>query len=385
MEQIAAHESSARLEAGRAVDLADHVPGLLGSNGRRGAAEAEGTAAGSDEYIAGYAAGMLEHEFHLSGAVIQVEQGRVTVYPKRLAAEDPAKIVTALEAIPGVTRAEVHTGAEVVRASRPGLVQAVTPESESKFLPRGLLVDPFHADLRWPHFGAAYHSLSSHSVSSGHEFASAFGESFAVYRNAAPFQGEWELGIQAGVFGVFDTEKRSIDLINADYTFGVVASYRADKLSGFVRIRHQSSHLGDEFLLNNPQVARINLSYEELDLKLSYDVTTWLRLYGGVGTVVRKDPGTLGRETTQGGAEVKSPWLFWGGKVRPVAYADFQTNARTNWAVGQSIMGGLQFENARIGDRKLQVLAEYFSGPSPDGQLFTQRVEWIGMGVHLWF
>jgi hypothetical protein len=48
-------------------------------------------------------------------------------------------------------------------------------------------------------------------------------------------------------------------------------------------------------------------------------------------------------------------------------------------------MGGLQFENARIGDRKLQVLAEYFSGPSPDGQLFTQRVEWIGMGVHLWF
>ena len=74
-----------------------------------------------------------------------------------------------------------------------------------------------------------------------------------------------------------------------------------------------------------------------------------------------------------------------GGKVRPVVYADFQANARTNWNVAQSIMGGLQFENARIGDRKLQVLAEYFSGPSPDGQLFTQKVEWIGMGVHLWF
>ena len=328
---------------------------------------------------------MLEHEFHLSGAVIQVEQGRVAVYTKRLAAEDPAKIVTALEAIPGVTQAEVHTGAEISQAARPGLVQAVTPETDSKFLPRGLLVDPFHADLRWPHFGASYRSLSSHSLSSGHEFASAFGESFAVYRDAAPFEGEWELGIQAGVFGVFDTEKRSIDLINADYTFGVVASYRADKLSGFVRIRHQSSHLGDEFLLNNPQVARINLSYEEIDLKLSYDLATWLRLYGGVGMIVRKDPSTLGRETTQGGVELKSPWLFWGGKVRPVAYADFQTNARTHWAVGQSIMGGLQFENARIGDRKLQVLAEYFSGPTPDGQLFTQRVEWIGMGVHLWF
>lgn len=337
--------------------------------------------AASDEYIAGYAAGLLEHEFHLSGAVVQVEQGRVAVYAKRLAAEDPAKIVTALKAIPGVVSAEVHTGSAPEGAAGPGVVRATTPTAESKFLPRGLLVDPFHADLRWPHFGASYHSLSS----GGREFASAFGESFSVYRDAAPFQGEWELGIQAGVFGVFDTEKRSIDLINADYTFGIVASYRADRFSGFIRIRHQSSHLGDEFLLNNPQVVRINLSYEEIDLKMSYDLTTWLRVYGGVGTIVRKDPSTLGRETTQGGVELKSPWLFFGGKVRPVAYADFQTHARTHWSTGQSIMAGLQFENARIGDRKLQVLGEYYSGPSPDGQLFTQRVEWIGMGIHLWF
>ena len=338
-------------------------------------------AAASDEYIAGYAAGLLEHEFHLSGAVVRVSQGQVVVYAKRLAAEDPEKIVTALRAIPGVVGAEVYTGSPPEGTPGAAVVQATTPTSGSKFLPRGLLVDPLHADLRWPHFGASYRSLSG----GGKEFASAFGESFAVYRDAAPFEGEWELGIQAGVFGLFDTEKRSIDLINADYTFGIVASYRADKLSGFLRIKHQSSHLGDEFLLNNPQVNRINLSYEELDLKLSYDLTTWLRVYGGAGTIVRKDPSTLGRETTQGGVELKSPWLFLGGKVRPVAYADFQTHARTNWSVGQSIMAGLQFENARIGDRKLQVLGEYYSGPRPDGQLFTQRVEWIGMGIHLWF
>lgn len=336
--------------------------------------------ASSDEYIAGYAVGLLEHEFHLTGTVVQVEQGRVVVYAKRLGAEDPEKIVTALEAIPGVEQAEVRSGSPGP-APRAGVVQTATPESGSKFLPRGLLVDPFHGDLRWPHFGASYHALSS----GGREFASAFGESFAVYRDAAPFNGEWELGIQAGVFGVFDTEKRSIDLINADYTVGIVTSYRADKLSGFLRIRHQSSHLGDEFILNNPQVNRINLSYEEIDLKVSYDVTTWLRVYGGVGTIVRKEPSTLGRETTQAGVEWKSPWLFLGGKIRPVAYADFQTHARTNWSVAQSVMAGLQFENARIGDRKLQVLGEYYSGPSPDGQLFTQRVEWIGMGIHLWF
>lgn len=336
--------------------------------------------AGQDEYIAGYAASMLEHEFHLSAAVIEVEGGMVTVYVPRLGAEDPEKILSSLRAISGVTGAHVHTGEKAAGSTKAGAVRTVTPESHSKFLPRGLLVEPLHADPRWPHFGAAYHALSS-----GREFASAFGESFAVYRNAAPFKGEWELGIQAGVFGVFDTEQRSIDLINADYTIGVVASYRADRLSGFVRIRHQSSHLGDEFILNNPQVTRVNLSYEEIDLKLSYDLTSWMRWYGGVGTLVRRDPRTLGRETTQAGVELKSPWLLAGGTIRPVAYADVQANARANWAVSQSIMAGLQFENARIGDRKLQVLGEYFSGPSPDGQLFSKRVEWVGLGVHLWF
>jgi len=336
--------------------------------------------AGQDEYIAGYAASMLEHEFHLSSAVIEVEKGKVDVYVPRLGAEDPEKILSSLRAIPGVTGAQVHRGEEGTRGTGAGRVRAVTPEAGSKFLPRGLLMEPLHADLRWPHFGAAYHVLSS-----GREFASAFGESFAVYRTAAPFNGSWELGIQAGVFGVFDTERRSIDLINADYTIGVVAGYRADRLSGFVRIRHQSSHVGDEFILNNPQVARINLSYEELDLKLSYDLATWMRWYGRVGTLVRRDSRTLGRETMQGGIELKSPWLLAGGTIRPVAYADFQANARANWAVGRSIMAGLQFENARIGDRKLQVLGEYFSGPSPDGQLFSTRVEWLGVGVHLWF
>jgi hypothetical protein len=48
-------------------------------------------------------------------------------------------------------------------------------------------------------------------------------------------------------------------------------------------------------------------------------------------------------------------------------------------------MGGLQFENARIGDRKVQLLVEYFNGPSPNGQFFTQRTDWIGLGVHMYY
>lgn len=74
-------------------------------------------AAGSDEYIAGHAAATLEHEFHLSGAVIEVDRGAVTVQVKRLGGEDPAKIVRALEQIPGVVRADVQAGKEPVPSS----------------------------------------------------------------------------------------------------------------------------------------------------------------------------------------------------------------------------------------------------------------------------
>jgi hypothetical protein len=73
------------------------------------------------------------------------------------------------------------------------------------------------------------------------------------------------------------------------------------------------------------------------------------------------------------------------GKIRPVAYADFQINERSNWSITRSLMAGLQFENERIGDRKLQVLFEYLKGPSPNGQFFSQRTDWIGVGLHLYY
>jgi uncharacterized protein DUF1207 len=146
------------------------------------------------------------------------------------------------------------------------------------------------------------------------------------------------------------------------------------------------SHLGDEFILNSqPPVNRINLSFEEHDMKLSYELFAWLRVYGGGGMLVDQYPKDLKGGTSQMGTELTSPWTLWGGKVRPVAYADFQANARSNWRGASSVKAGLQFENVRIGDRKLQVLAEYFSGPSPNGQFYTQATEWFGLGVHLYY
>jgi hypothetical protein len=349
-----------------------------------------GTIAADDSYIAGYAAAVLQHEFNVTGAVLQVHEGVVVVTTNSLGKADREKILTALEKIPGVVRAEVReeAGLAVVPEGPPqAVIQQTIPKPESNFLPSGLLMAPFHADPRWPHFSVAYRqvSLGQEPRNTG---SANFGETFAIYRNAAPFNGQWEIALQAGVFSAFNMNapSGSKDLVNADYIAGLLTSYRSGAFSAYLRIHHQSSHLGDEFILNsNPPINRINLSFEEVDLKLSYDLTSWFRIYGGGGILVGRDPSDLKRGASQGGAELASPWTLWDGKIRPVAYADFQANERSNWRIATSVMAGLQFEEARIGTRKLQLLAEYFSGPSPNGQFYTRNTEWIGVGVHLYY
>jgi Protein of unknown function (DUF1207) len=344
------------------------------------------TIAADDSYIAGYAAAVLQHEFHAAKVSLHVQGGVVIVDAESLGMVDRTKVMTALESIPGVVRVEIREGQGHTDVREPPPVQLEPTKPGSKFLPRDLLVAPFHADPRWPHF-----SMASRQVSLGQPSntgSANFGETFALYRNAAPLDGQWELALQAGVFSMFNMSapSGSKDLVNADYTVGLLTSYRTGPFSGFLRLHHQSSHLGDEFILNSQApVNRINLSFEELDLKVSYELTSWFRIYGGGGMLVDRDPSYLKRGTSQVGAELTSPWTLWSGKVRPVAYVDAQANGRSNWRVANSAMAGLQFENARIGDRKLQVLAEYFSGPSPNGQFYTRNTEWFGLGVHLYY
>lgn len=345
------------------------------------------TLAADDSYIAGYAAAVLRHEFNAANVSMVVQDGVVTVYAASLGTLDRTKVQTALEDIPGVIRVEILEGTAAADLPQPPPPEAITqeiPEPGPKFLPNGLLFDPFHADPRWPHFSVAYRRLAGGDPEPESTGSANFGETFAIYRDAAPLDGQWEVAFQGAVFSVFDLDASSRDLINADYMAGLITSYRTGPFSAFLRLYHISGHLGDEFILNT-QPDRINFTYEELDLKISYEFFHWLRVYGGGGYLVGRSPNSMGRGTSQWGIELTSPWALVGGTIRPVAYGDFQANGRADWSITRSLMGGLQFENARIGNRKLQVLVEYVKGPSPNGQFFSDNIEWVGIGLHLYY
>jgi Protein of unknown function (DUF1207) len=343
-------------------------------------------AATTDDFIRGYGAAVLEREFQVKDYSLQVLDGTVRVTSGELKNLDTERLMTGLLAVQGVKRVELLDSQGVVIASSttPPQDSATPATSKDKppyelgFLPGGNLFEP-----RWPHFSVAYQNYIG-DPELKNVGAVSFGESFALYRNHAPFGGLWEVGFQAGVFSIFDLDAPSSDLVNTDFVGGITASYRLKDFSTFFRIFHQSSHLGDEFILRN-RINRINLSFEGVDLKLSYRLFDWLRLYAGGTYLFDVDPSDLKPWASQGGLELQTPWRFWADSTRLVAAADLQNREENNWSTEISVRSGLQFERPQNFMRKIQLLIEYYKGHSPNGQFFDRKIEYVGPGLHLHF
>ena len=353
-------------------------------------APAAGAATGPDDaYIAGYAAAVLEREFQARTTSLRVERGVVTVHTADLGGADRARVHDALSRIAGVVRVEIRDAAAPPipvavgsRATEPGGKEAqVFEDLSTGLLPSGYLFKPLLADPRWPHFAASYQYYID-DPQLGSVASVSFGETLTIFREKAG-GGWWETGLQAGVFALFDIEAPSMDLVNADYMVAAFLGYRYDRFSAIARLFHQSSHLGDEFLLRNRVKNRVNLSYEAVDLRASYlffdDV---LRLYAGGGVLFDQDPSDLKPGFVQWGVEFRSPWRT--PAFRPVVAADVQNRQENNWHTDFSLRAGIEFEGW-LASRSLQIMLEYFRGHSPNGQFYREKIDYIGLGAHFNF
>jgi hypothetical protein len=215
-----------------------------------------------------------------------------------------------------------------------------------------------------------------------HVGSASFGETFPFVRFTWEPQHAIDAGLQAAVFSIFDLASESSDLVNADYWVAATTALRLDGFSALGRLYHQSSHLGDEFLLRN-NVERVNLSYEALEAILSQNLPLGLRVYGGGEFIVHREPADLKRWSTQGGLEFRSPWTMANGTLRPVAGLDLQSSQENGWGPDLSLRAGVQLEDQIFVSRKLQFLLEYYDGRSPNGQFYDRDIQYIGLGLHL--
>lgn len=351
-----------------------------------------------DAYIAGYAAGALKHDLKLDMPALMVRDGVITLPVGGLEAADRAKAVQLLWEIPGVNEVKTSeaTSQQVTEASSKSAQIAgvkAAPAAESDILqtgliPNGHLFKPLLADPRWAHFSAAYRNYQSNNFDGRDIGSVSFGETIPIYRsNFGQSTAQWEAGLQAGVFSDFNLDASSSDLVNTDFIAAVYSSMRVDKFSAFGRIYHQSSHLGDEFLLRkvNTKFERVNLSYEGADLRLSYELPYGVRVYGGGGGLFHTEPSELKAWSTQYGVEFRSPWRLDFASMRPIIAVDVKNFDENNWSTDVSVRAGVQFDNSTVLSRKLQILAEYYDGFSPSGQFYKEKVEYFGLGAHFHF
>lgn len=241
-------------------------------------------------------------------------------------------------------------------------------------LPPGPLFRPLLADPRQPRFSASYqyHVTDSKSFNAA---AVAFGGNFGFLRGSW-HGGTYQLGIDGGVFALFNFDTPSNDLENADYMVGLPLEYRRGPWSYRARVYHISSHLGDEFLLRHPNVQRINLSYEVFDALVSRAIGH-LRLYGGGGHMIESTP-ALDPWMIHYGAEYRWPNFI--DHLELDLAADFKQNQDQGWITNQSYELGMSFHR---GQHAVRVMLEYYAGLSPNGQFFTDHLHYYGLGLQL--
>jgi hypothetical protein len=267
------------------------------------------------------------------------------------------------------------------------LAEEASEPVESTLFPQGLLFDPLIADPKQPR---SYVTLQSFDIEVRDRFTAgvvAFGDTFGLGRwSRADGSAAWQFNIDGAVFAQFDMDSFSEDLLNADYMVGLGATYRRDRSAVRLRFYHQSSHLGDEFILNNPDLPfeRINFSYEALQLIYARSWTSW-RLYGGGEIPVNWNPSDVERGLLQVGVEYRKP-LRNGSRWRPIGGLDIRSLDQNDWEPSFSVKLGAELTTEDGPTRRrLRLLLEAYDGFVPFGQFYDLELTSYGAGLYFGF
>ncbi|MFH2202612.1 MAG: DUF1207 domain-containing protein [Elusimicrobiota bacterium] len=253
------------------------------------------------------------------------------------------------------------------------------PGHHAVFFPPGDIFAPPLADIKQPRFHASWQHYHTDFGRFRVGFTS-FGENIGLIRWPGTREGEGaQLGISGAVFAIFNLDSASHDLLNADYVIGFPLSMRSGRWSARARLFHQSSHLGDEFILTSQPIAveRINLSYEMLETLVSWDCKEY-RIYGGPSRILSTVT-PLDRQRVQLGAEYR------GARVsplrgRPIAGLEWSAWEENAWSGNLALKAGLLFVSPYDEARAFRLFAEYYTGRLPHGQFYKLRAQYWGFG-----
>ncbi len=341
-----------------------------------------------DAYLAGQLDYFLERDLGwLRGSYrLEVKGGIATV---TLPEDDPERRATLEQRLPTLDHLKGLNVVIGTVAAATAVDEAVAPVYSflglapgSVPFPTGDLFLPLLADPKQPQFFTSYRYYHT-PIAGAHVAAVGYGETFGFYRQPGQQPGDGlQIGIAGALFAQFNLDAPSADLINADYTIGVPISWRNGSTSARLRVYHQSSHLGDEFLLRTAP-ERVNLSFESVELLLSEQRGMW-RGYLGGEYLFHREPGDLKAAGFHGGVELRTTRPVWGAG-HWVGGVDVKAWEEHDWSPDVSVKAGLEFGAFQPGQRRVRLMLEGYRGHAPHGQFYADYISYYGIGLYLGF
>lgn len=193
---------------------------------------------------------------------------------------------------------------------------------------------------------------------------------------------EYQLGVDAASFSLFKFEGGTVDLFNSDFAVGVPFSVRSGRFSARARLFHESSHLGDDLILEGDDRVLLegpeDISFEALELLAALDLGERGRIYGG-GTVIVHTVDPIDELEAQAGIELfgrlrNGAWRFWGA-------LDARAWEQTEWDLNAVLRVGIELPTP--GQRAIRAFFEVARGPLTHGLFYQREAFTWGAGISL--
>ncbi len=191
----------------------------------------------------------------------------------------------------------------------------------------------------------------------------------------------WELGVEGAAFPRLTLNDGLRDMVATDFRAGVPITYASGPWQYKLAYYHLSSHLGDEIMLIDPTLERINYTRDAIVLGVAYYLTPPLRLYAEAAWAFGVSDGA-------------KPWEFQFGfdyaperptglAGAPFVAANVHLREDVNFGGNFVVQAGWAWRADTT--RLFRVGVQYYNGKSPQFEFYDDFEEQLGAGIWLDF
>ncbi len=195
---------------------------------------------------------------------------------------------------------------------------------------------------------------------------------------------EHELGIEFSVFNQFTVTDAGTAFLgglqNSDFRISGVYHQRKGYVSRRVTLYHNSSHLGDDYIIRNLITQPNNrvLNYEQVDMLESRE---WFhtRFYYGIGYVFTPHAVRKRLSIQFGYMSIKE--IFKSHAIGFFHGCDVKLFQQNDFTPGIKLGAGLELQTDS--NRPIRIVLEYYQGHLPYSTLESEQVKLLGAGVYM--